>query len=223
MQASYQENTGVSNMSLNPKRRKAPKAKPKTSTKTQTFNIDEHFVKSAYKAKSFGDPSFRTLLFLSKPGVAEAHGWTREEINRMKQETWNEYVQPDIKDHIMFEGEPTKPQKVFHKVVQEFITEQVKLSRNSDMQLAKDYPDEFKPPTKDDEAEDRYNTSVSLPYHFHTPKTVSVDSALYSITHDGHADYGWGSSLYGKLDSELKKIGYYYEPVGGGDLNFAKR
>ena len=61
-----------------------------------------------------------------------------------------------------------------------------------------------------------------LPYSFHDRNSVAVDATLYSILHDGHADYGFGKGLYEKVEKDLKAAGYYYEPYGGGRLDFAK-
>jgi len=97
----------------------------------------------------------------------------------------------------------SKPQKIFKKIVEEFIEKQNEIGRRIEV----GYPEDVSP---------------NYPYAFHDPKSVAVDADLYDILTNGEADFGIGRKMYEKLNDELDKAGYYLEGQGQGVFNFAQ-
>ena len=102
----------------------------------------------------------------------------------------------------------TEAQAIFDKTVTTWIRDQAE-------SYVKMFPE-------DNIEEQIKETTEWLPYSFHDNKTVAVDATLYDILSYGHADYGFGKSLYKILHENLKKAGYYIENEGAGVWNFVK-
>jgi len=102
----------------------------------------------------------------------------------------------------------SKAQKIFDSSVQSWAVSQ-----------ADDYVKMF---PEDNVADQIADMLQMLPYSFHNKTTVAVDSTLFDILSYGHADYGFGKSIYEKIHGDLKKAGYYIENDGAGVWNFVK-
>lgn len=189
-------------------------------TKSGPVEVREYLRKDS--PERFGTPRFSSLQFLSKPGHAEAHGWTPEEITLMKQQAWDKTVQEDFDSHKTFDGPPSRPQKIFHKTVQDWIKKEHKNWIKMENDFARDYPSEFKPPDADKIENNLFDQHQMAPYSFHARDQVTVDSTLYDILSYGAADYGYGSSLYEELHKNLEAAGYGMEHYGGGRHDFYK-
>jgi hypothetical protein len=189
-------------------------------TKHGIVEVREHLRKN--NPDRWGSLKYRDLVFLSKPGYAEEHGWSEEEIKRERQQTWDKTVQEKFESHKTYDGPASRPQRMFHKTVQEWIDDQVRIHKQSEEAFARDHPDEFDPPTVESTEQWRYDLHQMMPYSFHARDQVTVDSNLYDVLSYGQSDYGFGSSLYKKLNENLEAAGYGMENYGGGRHDFFK-
>jgi hypothetical protein len=189
-------------------------------TQSGPVEVREHLRKNS--PERYGSLRYKDLVFLSKPGHAEVHGWEPSEIEEEKQKSWDSVVQEKFESHKTFDGPASRPQKVFHKTVQQWIDGQVKLKKKQDLEFARDYPREFNPPIQEELEQWRYDLHQMLPYSFHARGQVTVDSTLYDILSYGQADYGYGSTLYEQLHKNLEAAGYGMENYGGGRHDFFK-
>lgn len=187
-------------------------------TKHGLVTVDEHV-----RSNPVSWHSYSTLKWLQKPGYAEAHDKDPAEIAARIAELEKSVIQPKFEDHKMFEGSASKPQRIFHKTVQDWMVEQGRQWKVSEEKFARDYPDEFKPPTQESLEQNKYDMHEMLPYSFHARDQVTVDATLYDILSHGQADYGYGSSLYEKIHKDLEAAGYGMENYGGGRHDFFKQ
>jgi hypothetical protein len=111
-----------------------------------------------------------------------------------------------------FHGELSRPQKIFHKTVQEWIEKERKFWSKDDM-------------FGDIESPEKIESNLHLEfgeYTFHDSNSVSVDSELYECLNYGYGDYGVAKDLQPLIDKKLKAAGYYMENIDGSTWAFVK-
>lgn len=124
----------------------------------------------------------------------------------------SKYVQKTAEGHKMFSGNLSKPQKIFHKTIQDYIKKQHKFENEL-----------YGPLTPQRKMELEKDLHLSLgEYTFHNNSSVSTDSTLLTCMNYGQADFGAYKDLHGILHENLEKAGYYMENVDGSTFEFVK-